>query len=88
MTRDFCHVREAPMHGDIVEIIERCDDGDGNVFDAEIMLRVIWVAEDHVWFKEYGKGRPVCSLRQWKERLGQARVGKMIRPSGDADIPF
>lgn len=82
MGREFCHVAAAPMPGDVVELVEE-DPGGG----CGVMLRVLAVVEDFVWFKQYGTGRLTLSLRGWQDRLRSARVGKLIRP-GDFDLPF
>jgi hypothetical protein len=79
MARGIGNISLQPMPGDVVELRE----ADG----AEVMLRVMAFVEDHVVFKEYGKGRFVVHLRVWQERLNSARVAKVIRP-GDACLPF
>lgn len=84
MERSFSHVAAHPIPGDIVEIVEV--DGDGSD-SHDIMLRVLAVVEDHVGYKEYGKGRFWQHLPSWRKRLESARVGKLIR-GGDHDFPF
>ncbi len=82
--RSFAHVAANPIPGDIVEIVETDTDGEAT---HEIMLRVLVVLEDHVGFKEYGKGRYWLHLPTWRKRLGAARLGKLYR-AGDQDCPF
>lgn len=84
--REFYHVRQNPLAGDVVEIRERMKDGDEE-YDAEIMLRVVAVYEERVWFKEYGKGHALTTLKAWRERLQSMQLGKLVR-GADADYPF
>lgn len=78
MARNLADVANHPQHGDIVEIMEQHDDGDGELYDFEVMLRVLAVQEGYVWFKEYGKGRPVVTQKSWFERLMRSKGGKVI----------
>lgn len=75
--RDVSHAREHPLSGDVLSLREHFDEGDG--FDAETILRVLAVAEDHVWFKEYGKGRLTLHVKQWRNRVEKAQVAILIR---------
>jgi len=80
-SRELNHVQEHPLPGDVIEIVERIEpseDGD-EAFDAEIMLRVVAVQEDWIWFKQYGKGHTLATLRKWRERIGAAKGGTVIR---------
>lgn len=79
MSREFSHVREHPLPGDVVSVT-----GSG---EEEVMLRVLAVADDHVGYKEYGKGRFWVHIKGWRARLQAAAVGKLIR-GGDHDCPF
>lgn len=77
--RSPSHVRERPMPGDVIEIRERRkDETDGTDFDHDVMLRVVAVHEDRVWFKEYGKGHRLVCLKEWQERLAKSSVSKLI----------
>jgi hypothetical protein len=75
------HLANGPMAGDIVELREASED------DTEVMLRVLAVVEDHVGFKEYGKGRFWTHKKTWRARIDNAKVKKVIRP-GDSEVPF
>jgi hypothetical protein len=89
MQRDFVHVQCSPVAGDTVEIFEPTTGCDGDVFDCEIMLRVMAVQEGYVWFKQYGKGgRHTCTLKGWQERLKNAISGKVVVYGGDPSHPF
>ena len=77
--RTFDSVRDNPLAGDVVELLELEEDAE----HYETMLRVICVAEEWVWFKEYGKpGRHTLHMQLWKERLAEAQCGKVIPPAG------
>lgn len=79
--RDTSHAATDPIADDVIEIWE------GDSDEPEAMLRVLAVKEDHVWFKEYGKGRSTCHIKAWRARLTNAKTRKLIRP-GDHDCPF
>lgn len=84
--RSFSDVRDHPLDGDIVELRE-WHETDAEAWDSEVMLRVLAVREEHVWFKEYGKGLLTLHVKQWRARLSNVLLGKLVRP-GDAEIPF
>jgi hypothetical protein len=82
------HVRNFPLPGDVIELMEReIDPVAGEEFAAGNMLRVIAVNEDRVWFKQYGLGHELITLRKWQERYDRACVRKLIR-GADHDAPF
>lgn len=86
--REPMHVREHPMAGDVIEIVEKLTDPDTQeLFNHESMLRVVAVHEERVWFKEYGKGHSLVGLSQWRERLGKSLRSTVVR-GGDHDAPF
>lgn len=60
-----------PAVGDVIEIVDILGAG------SEVLLRVIAVAEEHVGFKEYGKGRFWLHQRQWKSRINNAASAKV-----------
>lgn len=72
--RDAGTIRNAPLAGDVIEIKEFIDESPLELSD--IMLRVVAVAEERVWVKQYGfKGHHLVTLRQWTERLNKAVNG-------------
>ena len=79
--RSISHIAENPMPGDVIELQESGED------DCERLLRVLAVIEDHVGFKEYGKGRFWLHKKAWKARIERSTVRKVFRP-GDHDLPF
>ena len=82
------HVRNNPLAGDVIEITERATDPeDGGSFEIEVMLRVVAVHEDRVWFKQYGKGHALATVKSWRERLAGSLRSKLVR-GGDHDCPF
>lgn len=86
--RDLVHVKTHPLAGDVIELREKHFVGSTDEYDCETMLRVIAVAEELVWFKEYGKGRKnIVSVKEWKERIDAAQSGTLIR-GADHDAPF
>jgi len=88
MTRTLSHIASYPLAGDVIELRERMTDPDGDPFDGEVMLRVIAVAEELVWFKQYGKSRRlIVSLKEWKQRIETALSGTVIR-GADYNCPF
>ena len=91
MSRDFIHILENPMAGDVIEVREKHHepelDGD-ETYEYESMLRVVAVHEERVWFKEYGmKGHQIITVKQWRKRLAGVLVGTVIRPA-DHDCPY
>lgn len=80
MPRGLTDIATKPLKGDVVEFDELaiCPD-DKEPFMATVMLRVIAVAEDLVWFKEYGKGRRnIVSIDEWGKRLMAGSEMKFI----------
>jgi len=66
-------IANRPVAGDVLE-------------DSETMFRVIAVAEDHVWFKQYGSGYRVVSVAWWKDEMESKERLDVIRDG--EDIPY
>ena len=64
--RDRHQIAATPFPGDVVE-------------DEETMFRVIAVAEDHVWLKQYGRGYRVVSVAWWKDEMESKAKLQVIR---------
>lgn len=80
--RTVLEITENPIPGDAVDVLEERDIGneDDREHEVETLLRVIAVAEDHVWLKEYGiGGRMTYSIRRWRERLNDAKRVTVVR---------
>lgn len=84
--RQVEHVRNHPLAGDVIALVERCEDDD-DADCAEVMIRVIAAQEDRVWFKEYGLGHTVWTVKKWQNRIDSAVRKQLIR-SADHDAPF
>lgn len=83
--RTALQVTESPIAGDVIDVTELTFDGDEDSGEYNAMLRVIAVAEDHVWYKEYGPvGRQVCHVKRWTERLKAAKKVTLVR-HGDSE---
>ncbi len=88
MKREPHNVRDHPLEGDVIELTEReVDPVTGEEFAAQNMLRVIAVREERVWYKQYGLGHDLLTLRKWQERYDRSTVRKLIR-GADHDAPF
>jgi len=64
-------IHDRPQHGDVIELVEYEGTGDSE-HRTENMLRVVAVQEDHVWFKQYGLGYKIVSLKAWRHRITMA----------------
>lgn len=87
-SRSSRHVRDNPMAGDVIELTSNeIDPATGEAFTHEVMIRVVAVHEERVWYKEYGKGHELASIAKWKERYDKATIRQLIR-GADHDAPF
>jgi hypothetical protein len=82
MARELSHVREHPIAGDVIE----CRFGNAGE-EADTMIRVLCVVEEHVGYKQYGLGRFWKHLPSWRAWIGSSQLTKLVRP-GDHDCPF
>ena len=71
-------VRDNPIVGDLIELIEMVSDFDGNSVPMKSVVRVIAVHAERVWYKQYGTGHFLVLLRQWKSRIDCACLIKVI----------
>jgi hypothetical protein len=80
--RRVSDVARNPIPRDAIEIRE----GEGEE-SHDVMLRILAVVDEHVGYKQYGKGRFWCSLASWKSRLEAAVKSEMIFDA-TSDMPF
>lgn len=63
--RDRHQIAAVPFPGDVLA-------------DSDTMYRVIAVAEDHVWMKQYGRGYRIVSMPWWKDEMESKTVLTVI----------
>lgn len=71
-------VRDNPIVGDFIDLIEMVSDFDGNLVPMKSSIRVVAVNEKRVWYKEYGRDHYLVSLLEWQRRLDSASEIKMV----------
>lgn len=74
-------VQNNPTPGDVIEIREKTE------HDVEVILRVLAVVDDHVGYKEYGRGRFWAHKTVWAKRIGEA-AKRAVLNAGKIDAPF
>lgn len=71
---------ESPQKGDMIVLVEPVTDMGEPSFDHESMIRVLGVADEHVWYKEYGLvGRTFKPLKQWMNRIRSAKSASIYK---------
>lgn len=78
--RTIEQIIESPQKGDTITLVEPVTDMGEPSFDHESMLRVLGVADEHVWYKEYGiVGRTFKPLKQWRSRIRSANSASVYK---------